>query len=118
MSSGGALGRSGAISGRKDVVVDAGAEAGEQQPVAGQGVAVVPGDPGDEAVADQPGQVVAGLAHAVRAVQQAGDQAAEGLVRDAGDRKQHGGDGAGQGGSTAASPAVSARSRSLSGSDG
>jgi hypothetical protein len=41
----------------QDVVVDLGVDVGEQQPVAGQGVAVVSRDAPDEAVAGQPGQV-------------------------------------------------------------
>src|SRR6266567_5620089 len=81
----------------QDVVVDLGVEVGEQQPVAGQGVAVAAGHAFDQPVTAQPGQVVAGLVHAVGAVQQAGHQGAQAPVGDAGDREQHGGDGAGQG---------------------
>ena len=40
------------------MVVDPGVEAGEEQAVAGEGVAVAPGNPGDKAVAGEPGQVV------------------------------------------------------------
>src|SRR5262245_38896633 len=94
---GGCVGPVGCHERAQDVVVDLGVEAGEQQAVAGEGVAVAAGDAFDQAVAGEPGEVVAGLVHAVGAVQQAGHQAAEGLVGDAGDREQHGGDGAGQG---------------------
>src|SRR5271166_4510086 len=93
-------GRVGPVRGHQraqDVVVDLGVDVGEQEPVAGQGVAVAAGDAGDKAVAGQAGQVVAGLVHAVGAVQQAGHQGAQAPVGDAGDREQHGGGGAGQG---------------------
>ena len=39
----------------QDVVVDLGVDVGEQQPVAGEGVAVTPRNPDDQAVAGQPG---------------------------------------------------------------
>jgi hypothetical protein len=39
----------------QDVVVDLGVDVGEQQPVAGEGVAVAPGNPPDQAVAGEPG---------------------------------------------------------------
>lgn len=96
VSSGGALGRSGAMSGRR-TWSQTRVQKTANRTVAGEGVPVAGGFPGDEPVAGQLGEAIAGLVHAVGPVQQAGLQAAEGPAGDAGDREQHGGDGAGQG---------------------
>ena len=48
---GGRVGPVGCHERAQDVVVDLGVDVGEQQPVAGEGVAVAAGDAGDEAVA-------------------------------------------------------------------
>src|SRR5258706_314272 len=64
--------------GAQDVVVDLGVDVGEQQAVAGEGVAVAARNAFDQAVAGQPGQVVATLVHAGGAVRPAGDQGAGG----------------------------------------
>src|SRR6266545_7706969 len=69
----------------EDPVVDLGVEDREPDAVGSQGVAVVAGDAGDQAVAPQPGEVVAGLVHAVGGAEQSGHQGTQALVGDAGD---------------------------------
>src|SRR6266487_1059398 len=81
----------------EDPVVDLGVEDREPDAGGSQGVAVVVGDAGDQAVAAQPGKVVAGLVHAVGGAEQSGHQGAQALVGDAGDGEQRVGQGAGQG---------------------
>jgi hypothetical protein len=81
----------------EDAVVDLGVEDREPDAVGGQGVAVAVGDAGDQAVAAQPGKVVAGLVQAVGGAEQSGHQGAQALVGDVGDGEQRVGQGAGQG---------------------
>src|SRR4029077_4796429 len=70
--------------------MDFGVEDGKPQTVAGEPVAVLAGDAGDERVGAQPGQVVAGLVHRVGGTaEQSGHQGAQALVGDAGDGVVH-----------------------------
>ncbi|MCF1815938.1 MULTISPECIES: hypothetical protein [Mycobacterium] len=63
-----------------------GVEDRKPQAVAGEPVAVLAGDAGDQAVDPEPGQIVAGLVHGVvRTAEQSGHQGAQALVGDAGD---------------------------------
>src|SRR6266568_4759474 len=86
-----------AISGVEDLVVHLGVEDGKELAVAGELVGAGAGDPGDELVAGEAGQVVAGLAGAVGLAGQSGHPGAQALVRDAGDGEAQHGQRAGQG---------------------
>ena len=74
-----------------------GVEDREPQPVIGEAVEILGWDAGDQPVAGEPGQVVAGLVHGVvDAAEQSGHKARR-LVGDAGDGEHAGAQGAGQG---------------------
>jgi len=81
----------------QDAIVDLGVENREPDAVAGEGVEVAVRDAGDQPVAGQAGELVAGLVGGVGGAEQAGHQGAQALVGDAGDGAQRVGEGAGQG---------------------
>src|SRR5687768_5901313 len=95
-SGGGAWGAAVASSGRRDAVVDLGVEDRERLAVGGELVEVAAGNADDQAVAAQPGEVVAGPVHAVAGAERSGHQGSEALVGEAGHGEQAGAEGAGQ----------------------